>query len=110
MKWPPKGPGTALRRVRALLQVSRKLYARTSGNELLDLLKCAEPAQLSELTEGAGEDVLEAMNSFVQRLLGGEGLSHIESNVTELARMLFYLLVVGYTIRTMEVCCSAVSG
>lgn len=41
-----------------------------SGNELMDYLKTLSATQLTELTARAGEDVLEAMNTFVQRLMG----------------------------------------
>jgi hypothetical protein len=40
------------------------------GNELLDYLKCLTADELVQLTDCASEDVLEAMNAFVQRLMG----------------------------------------
>ena len=40
------------------------------GNEVMDYLKTLSPQQLQELTGRAGDDVLEAMNTFIQRLLG----------------------------------------
>lgn len=40
------------------------------GNELLDYLKRLSPEELVALTDCASEDVLEAMNVFVQRLMG----------------------------------------
>ena len=40
------------------------------GNEVMDYLKTLSPGQLQELTGRAGDDVLEAMNTFIQRLLG----------------------------------------
>ncbi len=41
------------------------------GNELLDYIKALAPEELVALTDCASEDVLEAMNLFVQRLMGG---------------------------------------
>lgn len=78
------------------------------GNELLDYLKGLEPASLQELTDGAGPEVLEAMNSFIQRLLGTGDEEELrehnsESNAVELARLLYWLMVVGYSLRSMEV-------
>lgn len=77
-------------------------------NPLLDYLKSLEPQNMQELTETAGPDVLEAMNSFIHRLMGtsdGKELSTIGSDHTtqELSRLLYYLMVVGYSLRTMEV-------
>lgn len=40
------------------------------GNELLDYIKGLSPEELVALTDCASEDVLEAMNQFVQRLMG----------------------------------------
>ena len=39
---------------------------------MLDFIKVQEPQQLKELTENASTAVIEAMNSFVQRLIGNE--------------------------------------
>lgn len=82
------------------------MYARGSGNELLDFIKVQEPQQLKELTENASGGVMEAMNTFVQRLLGSE-MRRTESNATELARMFYFLMVVGYNLRQLEVLHSA---
>jgi Protein of unknown function (DUF760) len=41
-----------------------------ASNSLLEYLQSLEPHNLAELTACAGDDVLEAMNSFIQRLLG----------------------------------------
>ena len=89
------------------LQLSRSIYAGGSGNELLDFIKVQEPAQLKELTDNASTCVIEAMNSFVQRLLGND-LRRTESNANELARMLYFAMVVGYNLRQLEVCAQAV--
>lgn len=47
------------------------------------------------------------MNSFIQRLLGSSDpdelkSTHNESTAVELARMLYWLMVVGYSLRTIE--------
>ncbi|KAH8941323.1 hypothetical protein BDL97_14G031800 [Sphagnum fallax] len=39
--------------------------------ELLEYLKSLQPQNLQESTTNAGEDALEAMNTFIQRLLEG---------------------------------------
>ncbi|KAK9829799.1 hypothetical protein WJX72_007962 [[Myrmecia] bisecta] len=89
-------------------QVAARMYLQASGNELLNYLKCLEPHSITELTSGAGDDVLEAMNTFIQRLLGTTDEDELrnntsESNSTELSRLMFWLMVVGYTLRTMEI-------
>ncbi|KAJ7251570.1 hypothetical protein O6H91_Y420300 [Diphasiastrum complanatum] len=77
-------------------------------NELLDYLKSLEPHNLQELTMSAGEDAVEAMNTFIQRLLGVTEPGQLkraatETTATELARLLYWLMVVGYSIRNIEV-------
>eukprot|EP00252_Welwitschia_mirabilis_P002586 TRINITY_DN12535_c0_g1_i2.p1 TRINITY_DN12535_c0_g1~~TRINITY_DN12535_c0_g1_i2.p1 ORF type:complete len:290 (-),score=52.98 TRINITY_DN12535_c0_g1_i2:62-931(-) len=53
------------------LKQQLKRRETTNGqNEILDYIKSLEPRNLQELTSSAGEDVLEAMNTFIQRLLG----------------------------------------
>lgn len=55
-----------------LLQIAEQATALDvlAGNELLDYLKTLDGGALQELTGRAGEDVLEAMNTFIQRLMG----------------------------------------
>lgn len=70
-------------------------YQGTSSNELLDYLKCLDTQALGQLTSCAGEDIMEAMNAFIHRLLGSsddEELRRIpsQSNAVELARLLFW--------------------
>lgn len=78
-----------------------------SGNELMDYLKTLDATQLQELTGRAGEDVLEAMNTFVQRLMASEeedwksGSS--DCTAVEMAQLLYWLMVVGYQLRSLEV-------
>ncbi|KAI3724607.1 hypothetical protein L2E82_36390 [Cichorium intybus] len=64
------------------------------SNELLDYLKSLEPQNLKDLTSSAGEDVVVAMNTFIK---------HILVNAPELAKLLYWLMVVGYSIRNIEV-------
>ncbi|CAI5522085.1 unnamed protein product [Closterium sp. Naga37s-1] len=74
-----------------------------SGNALLEYLKRLEPQNIQELTASADDDALAAMNAFIQRLLGVPDVGEIksvasETTVTELAKLLYWLMVVGYTI------------
>eukprot|EP01018_Ginkgo_biloba_P019036 Gb_39508 [translate_table: standard] len=82
--------------------------ASSGHNEILDYLKSLEPMNLQELTSSAGEDALEAMNTFIQRLLGVSDVAQLkraptETTAPELARLLYWLMVVGYSIRNIEV-------
>ncbi|KAK8512612.1 hypothetical protein V6N13_082852 [Hibiscus sabdariffa] len=77
-------------------------------NELLEYLKSLEPQNLKELTSSAGEDVVFAMNTFIKRLLAVSDPDQMKMNVTEtsapeLAKLLYWLMVVGYSIRNIEV-------
>lgn len=84
------------------------MYARGSGNELLDFIRIQEPQQMKELTESASSPVFEAMNSFVHRLIGSDGRK-VEVSNQELARIFYFLLVVGYNIRQLEASLSSSS-
>lgn len=53
-----------------MLQIASRSRNGNGINDLLDYLKSLEPENITELTSCAGDDVLEAMNSFIQRLLG----------------------------------------
>ena len=80
-------------------------------NDIVSYLQSLEPAGVQELTAGAGDDVLGAMNAFVQRLLATTspaGLVEdpgdmVETSSADLAKLLYWLMVVGYGLRTMEV-------
>ncbi|KAL3641086.1 hypothetical protein CASFOL_016054 [Castilleja foliolosa] len=77
-------------------------------NELLEYLKTLEPQNIKELTSSAGEDVVVAMNTFVKRLLAVSDPNQMKTSVTEtsapeLAKLLCWLMVVGYSIRNIEV-------
>ncbi|KAL6011890.1 hypothetical protein ACLOJK_002356 [Asimina triloba] len=88
------------------LQVKRK--SANGQNELLEYLKSLEPQNLKELTSSAGEDVVLAMNTFIKRLLAVSDPSLMKTTATEtsaqeLAKLLYWLMVVGYSIRNIEV-------
>ncbi|KAF5740941.1 hypothetical protein HS088_TW11G01023 [Tripterygium wilfordii] len=84
---------------------------RTSSNgqnELLDYLKTLEPHNLKDLTNSAGEDVVLAMNTFIKRLLavsdpGQMKTSVTETSVQELGKLMYWLMMVGYSVRNIEV-------
>lgn len=89
-------------------QVGRK--SANEQNEILEFLKSLEPQNLKELTNTAGEDVAVAMNAFIKRLLAVSDTDpkQMKTNVTEtsatdLAKLLYWLMVVGYSIRNIEV-------
>jgi hypothetical protein len=87
-------------------QVGRKSV--NGPNELMDYLKSLEPQNLKELTNTAGEDVVLAMNTFIKRLLAVKDPGQMKTSVTEtsaaeLAKLLYWLMVVGYSIRNIEV-------
>ncbi|DBB05001.1 hypothetical protein WJX82_010799 [Trebouxia sp. C0006] len=89
-------------------QVSTQLYVHAAGNELLNFLKGLEADQVKSLTL-VSEDGVEAMNTFIHRLLGTDDLSSedmehpTQASQVELARLMFWLMVVGYNLRTLEV-------
>ena len=90
-------------------QVSLHEEANLDRNYLLEFLQKLEPTNIREMTSGAGDEVVEAMNAFIKRLVGtdydSEDLKGIESKSTsvEMARLLYWLLIVGYSLRTIEV-------
>ncbi|GAB2289288.1 hypothetical protein Dimus_023592 [Dionaea muscipula] len=87
-------------------QVARK--SANGQNAILEYLKSLEPQNLKELTSSAGEDVVFAMNTFIKRLLAVSDPEQMKTSVTEtsapeLAKLLYWLMVVGYSIRNIEV-------
>ena len=93
-------------RLRESLAALRR--ASDGRNELLETIRQMEPSNLAELTARASADVLEAMEVFVTRLMGGlegDGLAFSRGSLAgpELARILYWLLIVGYSLRTLEV-------
>ncbi|PSC73550.1 seed maturation [Micractinium conductrix] len=79
------------------------------GNELLDYLKQLSPEELVALTDHASEDVMQAMNVFVERLMGMEeeawqgGTS--DCTAGELAQLMYWLMITGYSLRQLEQRC-----
>lgn len=92
-----------------LARVGAQGGGSSSTNELLAYLKGLEPQNLAELTSMANDDVLEAMNSFVRRLIESQGdavetdasSAVSESTAAELGKLLFWLMVVGYSLRSL---------
>jgi hypothetical protein len=84
------------------------LVLEEAANELLDYLRCLDASSLAELTSSAGPSVTEAMDSFVARLMGSSDSDSLrragsECCAQELAKVMFWLMVVGYTLRGLEV-------
>jgi hypothetical protein len=84
------------------------LLHEESTNELLEYLRTLDAASLSDLTSCADTEVAQAMESFVGRLMGTtdrDSLSRAGSDCTaqELAKVMFWLMIVGYTLRGLEV-------
>ncbi|KAK9164964.1 hypothetical protein Scep_000155 [Stephania cephalantha] len=87
-------------------QIGRR--SANGHNELLDYLKSLEPQNIKELTSTAGEDVVLAMDTFIKRLLEVSDPAQMKMTPTttsapELAKLLYWLMVVGYSIRNIEV-------
>ncbi|KAJ1692550.1 hypothetical protein LUZ63_009248 [Rhynchospora breviuscula] len=87
-------------------QVARKSIS--GPNQILDYLKSLEPQNLKELTSSAGEDVVFAMNTFIKRLLAVSDPTKMKTTVTEssapeLANLIYWLMIVGYSLRNIEV-------
>ena len=78
-------------------------------SEILAYLKTLSSDTVSELTECASADVMEAMNALVERLIGREDKSGVwssnrsECTSTELAQILCWLMAVGHRLRDMEI-------
>ena len=92
--------------VERLTRTSNDSYQRQ--NELLDYIKSMEPENLRDLTSDAGVDVLDAINALIKRLLGTDDTCKLASTTsemtnTELSRMVKWMMVVGYSLRSIEV-------
>lgn len=82
--------------------------AAGDGNGLLAYLKSLDQEGIELLTRSASDDVIEAMNTFVHKLLGTSDLKEMRDQKTctdanELGRLLYWLLVVGFVLRELEV-------
>ncbi|KAJ6804419.1 uncharacterized protein M6B38_183145 [Iris pallida] len=91
-------------------ELNRQVARRSANghNELMEYLKSLEPQNIKELTSSAGEDVVFAMNSFIKRLLAVSDPAQMKTTVSgtsapELAKLLYWLMMVGYSIRNIEV-------
>uniref|UniRef100_A0A0E0K7E6 Uncharacterized protein n=1 Tax=Oryza punctata TaxID=4537 RepID=A0A0E0K7E6_ORYPU len=91
-------------------ELSRQVARKSSqgSNELLEYLKTLEPQNLKELASSAGEDVVFAMNAFIKRLLAVSDPAQMKTTVSEtsanqLANLMFWLMIVGYSMRNIEV-------
>ncbi|KAG6534197.1 hypothetical protein ZIOFF_008082 [Zingiber officinale] len=91
-------------------ELNRQVAKKSSNghNELMEYLRNLEPQNIKELTSSAGEDVVFAMNTFIKRLLAVSDPAQMKTSVTEtsapqLANLLYWLMVVGYSIRNIEV-------
>jgi len=79
------------------------------GNELLDYLRGLSSEQVSEFTDCASPDVLNAMNELVGRMIGGDegegewAGGRSDCTAPELAQMLYWLMAVGHRLRALEV-------
>lgn len=63
---------------------------------------------MPELAARAGPDTLAAMNGFIKRIMGTDDAAELAassntSSSSELARLLYWLMVVGYSLRAIEV-------
>ena len=77
------------------VQVSLRHFQSQNSNELLDYLKGLDTNALSQLTACAGDDIIEAMNAFIHRLLGSSDEEDLrrapsQSNAAELAKLFFW--------------------
>jgi hypothetical protein len=93
------------------LSSSGQQQQQQGGNPLLEYLRALDAAALKDLTAGIGEGAAAAVDAFVARLLGvasardGDALRRCdasECSAAELGRALFWLMVVGYTLRSLE--------
>lgn len=76
------------------------------GNDVLNYMRTHGQSQVAQIRPGP--EVREAMDVFLQRLLGTDSSKELSSMVSEtsmkeLSRLLMWVMVVGYTLRSMEV-------
>ncbi|WPT11577.1 hypothetical protein PSENEW3n2_00005079 [Picochlorum sp. SENEW3] len=86
----------------------KSVLAEELESELLAYLKTLSGENVAELTECASADVMEAMNSLVDRLIGRHDDGVWKSNKSEctsaeLGEILFWLMSVGHQLRDMEI-------
>eukprot|EP01026_Neomeris_dumetosa_P006324 TRINITY_DN1200_c0_g1_i6.p1 TRINITY_DN1200_c0_g1~~TRINITY_DN1200_c0_g1_i6.p1 ORF type:complete len:335 (-),score=52.80 TRINITY_DN1200_c0_g1_i6:234-1190(-) len=91
--------------VRNLQNEVQALRANDSPNNLLDVFKRLEREKIEDLTQDMSEEVQEAMQCFVDRLLGKrEDMVDAVSETTagDMSKLLFWVMAVGYRLRRME--------
>lgn len=76
------------------------------GNEVLQYMRTHGQSQAAQIRPGP--EVREAMDVFLQRLLGTDSSKELasmvsETSLKELSRLLLWVMIVGYTLRSMEV-------
>lgn len=110
-----------LRQVSRVTDVSIYIHKKSGPLQsiVLHSLRSLEPTNLKELTASAGDDTVAAMDYFVKRLLHqaldskdldlrSSEISKFhtttaECTASDLSHMLLWLLVVGYSIRKLEI-------
>lgn len=88
---------------------SQALEVEESGmgtNEVLQYMRTHGQSQAAQIRPGP--EVREAMGVFLQRLLGTDSNKELasmvsETSMKELSRLLLWVMIVGYTLRSMEV-------
>jgi hypothetical protein len=79
-------------------------------NDLLEFIRALEPSTVGDLTSCATPETAAAMDAFVERLLGiNSGADRdalrraaSETDAVEMRKLLFWLMVVGWKLRAME--------
>ena len=97
------------------VQLSLHRFHSHNSNELLDYLKSLDTHTLSELTASAGDDIIEAMNAFIHRLLDTSDEEDLrraasQSKADELAKLLFWYAICPSKIvhghfQQLQACC-----
>ncbi|GBF88655.1 hypothetical protein Rsub_01554 [Raphidocelis subcapitata] len=111
----PAGAAEAARPLPERYDAARRQHALAvrppeERNELLEFIRALEPSTVGELTACASPEAAAAMDAFVERLLGlGGGADRdalrraaSETDAAELRKLLFWLMVVGWRLRAME--------
>lgn len=80
--------------------------AGLGGNEVLQYMRTHGQSQAAQIRPGP--EVRDAMEVFLQRLLGTDNSKELasmvsETSLKELSRLLMWVMIVGYTLRSMEV-------
>ncbi|EEE58121.1 hypothetical protein OsJ_09013 [Oryza sativa Japonica Group] len=86
----------------------RNAQYRLELQQSLEQIALPEPKEENELASSAGEDVVFAMNAFIKRLLAVSDPAQMKTTVSEtsanqLANLMFWLMIVGYSMRNIEV-------